>query len=143
MDVVTKGNIQISSAWSRPTVNLKLPGSAYLSIKNFGSKNDSLTAVETPIAKKAELHNHIIEKGIMKMRRISIIDLPPNSTTTLKPGGIHIMLFKLNKMLEVGQNFPLNLTFKRAGNIEIMANVVKDSTRILELNKKNNKTHSH
>ena len=143
MDVVTKGKLTISSAWSRSTVDLKRPGSAYLSIKNFGLKKDSLIAVQTPIAKKAELHNHNIENGIMKMRRVPVIDLPPNSTITLKPGGFHIMLFKPNKKLEVGQTFPLTLTFKRTGNIEIMVNVVANSTKKLEPHKKNNKTHSH
>ncbi len=82
----------------------------YLKIEN--KSNDDLTfqKVESDLSKNFELHEMKTENGKMEMREVSSITLPKKSKTELKPGGLHIMVFDLQKKLEVNQKYKLDLT---------------------------------
>lgn len=106
--------VEISNAWARATPGKAENGAAYLTI--VSSVADRLTAVSTPGAKAAELHNMTMEGGVMKMRPLpGGIDLPAGQPVTLKPGGTHIMLVGLKEPLKQGESFPLTLSFEKAG----------------------------
>lgn len=63
-------------AWSRITAPSVPTGAVFLELKNSGPYNDSLIGVNTPVAKTVEIHNHINDKGIMRMREVRKIDTP-------------------------------------------------------------------
>jgi len=124
-DTATVGNISVSAAWSRASAGMKRAGAAFLTISNSGTTGDRLIAASTPAAAKAELHTHLMDNGVMKMRQIMAIDIPAGSTVQLKPGGMHVMLFKLTKTFEQGAHYPLTLTFEKAGDVTLMVPVGK------------------
>lgn len=114
------GTLKVVQPWARATVTQT--GGAYLTIDNAGAA-DRLVKVETPIA-TAELHNHIMDGGVMKMRAVDAIPLPAGRTS-LAPGGYHIMLIGLKAPLKEGASFPLKLTFEKAGTVEVTVRVDK------------------
>jgi len=59
----------------------------------------------------------------MKMRAMTAVDVPPHTTTELKPGGYHVMLLDLKRPLTAGETVPLALTFEKAGVVEVPARV--------------------
>ncbi len=59
----------------------------------------------------------------MKMRKIDQIVIPAQSQVTLKPGGLHIMLFDLQQNFTEGSSIDLMLHFKNGENMEIHAPV--------------------
>ena len=101
------------------------PSAVYLRIENTGLVSDRLIAVHTPNAKRAELHRHSIENGVMKMRMMKLIEVPAKKITLLKPSGFHIMLFELNSFLKKGEIFPMSLTFENAGKVTIKVEVAE------------------
>ncbi len=113
------GDIHIMKPWSRPLPAVSVNGAAYMTLMNEGSAPDRLVSVSTPAAKKAELHNHIVEGGLMKMRRVGTVEITPGEPSMLQPGGLHIMLMGLTEPLVEGNSFPLTLSFERAGSIEV------------------------
>lgn len=124
-DSVTAGDLVLSAAWGRASAGMKRPAAAFLSITNTGSADDRLIASHTPAAKRAELHHHIMDNGVMRMRQVKAIDIPAGVMTLLKPGSFHVMLFELKSMLNEGDMFPLTLTFEKAGNATINFDVAK------------------
>ena len=62
-----------------------------------------------------------MDNGVMKMRRIDAITVPSNTVTELKSGGLHIMMFNVANLPEVGSKIPLTLTFENAGKVDINA----------------------
>jgi len=122
-DFVKAGHLVLSDAWGRASTSIKRPSTVYLKIENTSSIGDQLISVHTPTAKRAELHNHFTEGGIVKMRQLKLIEIPPNKIILLKPSGFHIMLFELNTFLKTGEMFPINLTFKKAGEVSIKVQV--------------------
>ncbi len=121
------GDIEIKQPWARAsaTKNAKA-GGAFLSLHNMGEKDDILLSASSPIAKKSEIHGHKMDdNGMMKMYEYGPLTIPAKSMVELKPGGLHIMLMKLNSPLIEGKKVPITLNFKYAGDITIMVNIDK------------------
>jgi periplasmic copper chaperone A len=115
--------IEVTNAWARATPGGATTGAAYLTIRSPVA--DRLVGAASPVAKSAQLHSMTMQGAIMRMRPVAGIDLPAGKPVTLKPGGLHIMLVGLNAPLQEGQNFPLTLTFKNAGNKQVTVAVAK------------------
>ncbi|WP_319534225.1 copper chaperone PCu(A)C [uncultured Vibrio sp.] len=113
------GKIHIDHPWSREAPpNAPVIG-GFLQLNNHGDTEDSLIAAETPIAGRVELHNHIMEDGVMKMVKVSEINVPANGSVALEPGSFHLMIFNPTQTLKEGDRFPVTLTFKNAGKIDV------------------------
>ena len=107
-----------TQVWSRAMPPTAPNGAVYLTLQNPGQP-DRLTGVRTPRAGKAELHTHVHEGEMMRMKQIESIELPANGKVELKPGGGHVMLFELSEPLVAGERFPMTLEFERAGEVTI------------------------
>lgn len=121
--VPVAGKLSISNPWSHASIPGTRNGAVYLTIQNQGDQRDTLLGASTPIAKMAELHTHVMENDIVKMFAVPHIPIPEKSIVQLKPGGNHIMLFDLTRILRSGDTFPIELNFQRAGKIKIQAKV--------------------
>ncbi|MBP2699888.1 copper chaperone PCu(A)C [Photobacterium lucens] len=118
-----KQNLELTQAWSKEVPLTSQVAAAFITIKNHTSTDDELLSVSSPIANKTELHEHLHQDGMMKMRQVSSIPITANSETLLKPGGFHIMFFDLKQVPELGEIFPMTLTFKNAGRITVNVKV--------------------
>ncbi len=111
------GDLVIDHPWSRATS--ARDDATYMTLVNEGEETDRLVKAASPVATRAELHIHLLENNVMKMRPVEAIEVHPGEPTMLRPGGRHIMLIGLNKPLEMGDSFPLTLTFEKTGSIEV------------------------
>ena len=107
------GDIAVVEAWARATP--AKAGGVFLTLRNDGAVADRLVGAATPEAAMAHLHETRKVDGIMEMRPVNGVDLPPHATVKLEPGGYHVMLMGLEKPLKEGESFPLTLTFAKAG----------------------------
>lgn len=117
-----KGSLMIDHPFARANI-AERPAAAYAKVMNMGSEDDRLISASSPVAGRVELHTHIMENGIAKMRPVETIEVPAGGSAELKPGGDHIMLFDLAEPLKKGDKFPLTLTFEKAGDVEVTVNV--------------------
>ncbi|MDO5640292.1 MAG: copper chaperone PCu(A)C [Neisseria sp.] len=107
--------IDIDNAWARTTVEGMSMGGVFMQIENENKTDDILLGGSAPVAAKVEIHNHINDNGVMRMREVEGgLPLPKNRKIELKPGSYHIMLMGLKAPLTEGQKFPLTLNFKNA-----------------------------
>lgn len=116
------GSIDVSGSWSRATPPGIEVGVAYFMIENHGEA-DRLISTSTPIAKRAELHTHIKEGDLVKMRKLEAVDIQAGEPVMFEPGGKHVMLTGLQKALKEGESFPLTLMFEKAGSVELEVTV--------------------
>ena len=117
--------VQVSDAYIRAVPPGQPNTGAFMLLENSGDKAVSVTGATSPIAKVAELHTHINEDGMMKMRQIPMIDVPAMGKTELKPGGLHIMLMGLTQALEPGTNVTITLKLSNGQDINVVAPVKK------------------
>ena len=107
------GQIHILSPWARALPPTSPNGAVYLTLTNHGAHPDTLLGASADIAEHVEVHSHILEDGMMKMRRVESVDLPPHKEVLFAPRGHHIMLIGLKQPLAVGDQFSLLLTFEQ------------------------------
>lgn len=120
---VTVGDIQIDRPWARATVAGIPNGAAYFGLKNSGSDPDFLVSASSPVADRAELHTHIKEGEVSKMRQVHDVEVPANGEVAFQPGGLHVMLLGLTQPLEQDSSFPLTLVFEKAGAVTVEVDV--------------------
>ena len=115
------GGIEVKAPWTRATVAGASVAAGYLAIENKGAEADRLTGASTAAAEKVEIHEMRMEDDIMKMRALPEgVEIKPGETVTLKPGGVHLMLFGLKQRLIPGATVPVTLSFARAGQIAVV-----------------------
>ena len=117
--------LRITHPWTRATAAAGASAVGYLSITNTGTTADSLIGASCPIAKSTEIHQNMDMAGVMKMRPVKAITLPPGKTVQLKPGGLHLMLIGTRFRLDPGGTIPCTLNFTHAGPTQVMLTVEK------------------
>ncbi len=117
------GDIAVSAPWARATPGASKVGAAYLTIVNRGNMPDRLIAADASVAERVELHNTMTENGMMQMRPLESVALPPGQTVTLAPGGMHMMLVNLSEPLVQDRAFTLRLSFERAGTFAVTVRI--------------------
>lgn len=120
---VAETPIAIANAWSRATPGGAAAGAAFFVIENRGANDDTLLGADAEVADSVELHTHIHDSGVMRMRAIERILVPAGGQATLQPGGDHVMLIGLRRPLVEGETFTLGLTFARAGHVAVPVTV--------------------
>ena len=127
---VLAGDIQITQPWARASAGMAKAGAAYLAVQNTGTADDRLVAARADVSDKVELHTHIKEGDLMKMRQVMAIDVPAGKTVALQPGGLHVMFMGLKAPLKTGAHFPLTLVFEKAGEITVDVEVQGVSSKM-------------
>lgn len=84
---------------------------AFVNINNL-KQEAILIEARSDVADRVELHTHIIEDGIAKMREVESITLPAGEVVQLKPRDLHIMLMQLEKPLKEGEEVTITLVVR-------------------------------
>ncbi len=113
------GAIQVCRPWAWTSLKGATTGAAYVTIVNRGSDGDRLVSVNSPTARRAEIHLHSMAGNVMRHRIMELVDVPPDQTVTFAPGGLHVMLIHITSPLKIGANFPLILNFEHAGSVAV------------------------
>lgn len=111
----------ISHPWVRATPGGAKITAAFMEIKS--AAGDKLLSAKSDVAGRVEVHTHIMEGDVMKMRRVESLEIAQGASRVLKPMGDHIMLMDLKGPLKEGDMIKMTLTFQNAGDIEVEATV--------------------
>ncbi len=96
----------------------------FLTFKNDGNSDQKVLNVKSSISDDIELHNMIMENGMMKMRATNEILVPKNSSVELKPGGLHVMIFNLKAPLKENEQHEFSIELSNKEIIKFKALVI-------------------
>jgi hypothetical protein len=119
----SRGGVTVAHPWARATPAGASVGAAYLEIKAADGVVDRLIGASSEVAGRTEIHTHIEEAGVMKMRRVDGIAVKSGGSHLLMPRGDHVMLMDLKAPLKEGELIKLRLVFEKAGPIDVEATV--------------------
>jgi copper(I)-binding protein len=92
----------------------------YVTIRNTGTEPDRLLGASADAAGRAEIHESVSKGKTVEMRPLPKgLEIPPNATVELKPGGSHLMLIGLTRPLRKGEQLKGTLNFEKAGTVEV------------------------
>lgn len=119
------GSIAVENAWTRATPTGAKVAAGYLTIKNNGDQPDRLVSARADFASKTEIHLMNMVDGVMQMRPVSDgLAVPPKDSAVLEPNSYHLMFMGLAAPLEEGETVRGELTFERAGNVNVTFQVM-------------------
>ena len=113
------GTLEVANPWSRPAA-ANGNGGGFMTIVNRGAGADALVAVETPAARKTEVHRSSTAGGVMKMERQDAgVAIPAGKQMAFAPGGYHVMFLGLTKATKLGDKIPATLVFKSGAKLKV------------------------
>lgn len=110
-------SLDIEGAWIREAPPGASVLGAYMTVRNRGDRADRLLRVQSPAAGRIEIHEMAVREGVMRMRPLQALAIPPGQTTVLKPKSTHLMLLDVRRPLKAGMRVPMTFVFERAGAI--------------------------
>jgi copper(I)-binding protein len=113
--------VTVSAPYVRAVPPVVRTSAAFMQLHSDDAVERFLVRAATPAAASVELHMHTMDGGVMRMRRIPHVHLPPDQAVSLEPGGLHVMLFDLKTPLSPGDHIPITLTFDDGSSKEITA----------------------
>ena len=116
------GDVSVAQGWAYPST-AGMAG-AYLVLANHGPVADTLTALSGPEVGDASMHGVRRDGVSSTMFPLDWLEIPAGRRVAMQPGGIHIMLSELARELAVGDTVVLDLTFSRAGPVEVRLPVI-------------------
>lgn len=109
-----------------PFVRQPLPGApngaAFMQLVNDSTQALSIVSATSSASEYCELHTHIHDNGVMRMRQVEAIEIPAQGSVELKPGGLHLMLFNIQP-LSLDDQVELTLTFSDGSSKTVTAPV--------------------
>jgi copper(I)-binding protein len=110
-----EGHEQVQGAWRITQAQMPVmpPGqnraAVYLHLQNRSEQERTILGAASPIAGVVEVHRHLYEDGMMKMRHVPHLPVAAQSSVLFEPGGYHIMLIDVANPPEVGSRFPVTM----------------------------------
>jgi copper(I)-binding protein len=114
--------LSAQDAWIRATPGVDV-AAAYLTLHNGGTQPVVVSAVRSPAAQAAMIHETALVNGQSTMRAHEPLRIAPGETVRFAPGGLHIMLHMLKRPLAAGDEVPLTLLLAGGDSVTVMARV--------------------
>jgi len=113
-----QAQIKIDTPWVRASAPGAQVAGGYMILRNAGAAADRLVSASSPVAAKVEMHVHLHDNGVMRMREVKAYVVPPKGAFELKPGGAHLMFIELKRPFKEGETVPVTLKFEKAGEVK-------------------------
>ncbi len=102
---------------------------AFMVIENTADTDERLVAVRADFARTIQMHRHIIEDDVAKMREVeSGFAIKAGGTHALQRGGDHLMIMGLETVPVIGDTVMITLTFETAGDVTVPFAVMDATT---------------
>jgi copper(I)-binding protein len=109
----SEDEVTIADAWVRATVGTEDPTmtAAFGILTNHTEKDLTVMSATNDVTDRTELHEMAMVDGAMVMRPISGgIPIPAGGSTTLEPGGLHVMIMDATTPITPGDDVHVTLT---------------------------------
>ncbi len=126
---VSAETFRVERPWARPSAPGVSNGAAYVTLVNEGDRPGRLAAVRSDVASRVELHGHVHDQGVLRMRQVPGLALAPGETIEFQPGGLHLMLIGLARPLVAGTRFMLTLEFESGHAVSVDVPVLQPGMR--------------
>ena len=117
----SQAQVTIKEPWVRSTVPGQSATGAFMQLT--ARQDTKLIAVRSPVAGIVEVHEMLVDKGIMIMRSVDKLLLPAGKTVELRSGGYHVMMMDLKRQIKTGDEVPLTIEFESSQGQRVTVDV--------------------
>ena len=117
--------VEVEAPWVREAPPASTVLAAYMVLKNTADTPRTITRIESPDFRDAQIHRTVVEDGVAKMLPVEQLQLPASGSVTLEPGGLHLMLLDPQRPLRDGDSIILIIHASDGDSITVHAPVVR------------------
>lgn len=119
----TDGALSVADAWVKATGGADPSMTAAFGVlTNSGDTPLTITSATTSASDRTELHEMAMDNGVMVMRPIAGgIVVPAHGSTTLEPGGLHVMIMDVTTPVQAGQDVTITLNADNGTSLKYTA----------------------
>lgn len=134
--IASAADVSVEGAYARAVPPTAENSAAFMKLVNRGDKDVALVGASSSVSGTAELHNHIHDNGVMRMRQVSEIVIPAGGSVELMPGSYHVMLIGLKQPLKPGDPVALTLKFNDGDTqkVDLQAQKIKMAMPMQHMN---------
>lgn len=103
-------SVRVEQPWIR-WLPANLPAAGYVKITNDSGAETSLTGASSPVFRSVTLMRSRLDEDDSTMVTVTRIDVPAHGSTSLAPGGYHLMLMGAVHPIKPGDRVPMTLRF--------------------------------
>lgn len=112
------GDVRISRPFAFAPIT-QSEAAGYVTLVVRGDMADTLLSVSSPDADAVSVHRQEVSGASARMEPVATLALQPGTTTTLEPGGIHLMFSALKRLPQPGDTLHVALRFARGGTVSV------------------------
>jgi copper(I)-binding protein len=112
-------SITVENPYARAVPPTARNSGAFMVIRNNSDQDRKVVDARSDVSEVTELHNHIHDNGVMRMRRVDFIDVPAHASVELKPGSYHVMLINLKQPLKPHDPVHIDLTLDDGSTVPV------------------------
>jgi periplasmic copper chaperone A len=90
--------LQVDDAYVHPLIADRNVTVGYFEIMNHGERPITLVGASSEVAARLEIHTHIHDGDIVRMRPLRELELPVGERISFEPGGHHLMFLGVESM---------------------------------------------
>ena len=99
--------VEVSDAVVREPIAGRTMTAGFMTLNNHSDKDAALVSAKAPWAGAIELHAHLHEDGVMRMREVDSVPVAAGASQRLQSGGYHLMLMDLTLPLPANPSMTL------------------------------------
>ncbi|GHE99747.1 copper chaperone PCu(A)C [Thalassotalea profundi] len=103
--------LTVSEGHIRATIPGTNVSSAYMTLKNTSNASVTLVGATSDFSDRIEIHEHVMNDGMMSMRKRESLVIDAQSEVQLQPYGYHLMIFNLTEPLVEDKSATVTLLF--------------------------------
>lgn len=116
-------DIRVTNVWAQPVNASGTALAVYMTIADACARPEILASVDAGSSYQASLHASSVVDDELRMTPLQSVPVACDKPILLKPMGTHVMVTGISKPPEIGDRFPLKLTFDRSGDVDVVAEV--------------------
>ena len=121
--VAENANIVVENSYARESIPGTSISSAYMTLNNLAEKKIRLIAASSAVSDRIEIHQHTMDKGLMRMRQVDAVEVSAKGAVIFQPSGFHLMIFDLKRALKAKESIIITLHFDDDSSINVNYNV--------------------
>ncbi len=117
--------VVVKAAWIREAATSQPATAAYATLENPTGLPVTLVGADIDGVGVVELHEMTVKGEMMAMAKVASIIVPARGAVTLKPGGLHLMLFQRTRAFEPGGTAAITFRFADGTSTTVRAEIRK------------------
>jgi periplasmic copper chaperone A len=116
--------LYVDQAWIGLSPQAGNPSSGYFTVHG-GPEAVTLRDVTADGAQRIEMHESMMQGGMMQMKPLDAVEVPAKTTVAFAPGGKHLMIWGINPAVVSAGKMQMTLLFSNGDRILVDAEIRK------------------